>query len=1185
MEAFSNDPVEETGETNPLAKYFSTRGNTSSTSKEAATPTPSPPVNKKILEAFSNDPVEETGETNPLAKYFSTRGNTSSTSKEAATPTPSPSVNKKIFEAFSNDPVEATGETNPLAKYFSTRGNTSSTLKEADTPTPSPSVNKKILEAFSNDPVEETGETIPLAKYFSTRGNTSSTSKEAATPTPSPSVNKKILEAFSNDPVEATGVTNPLAKYFSTPAPEVKTTVKVEKFVEVKAPTSTLPPDEYVVEQVVENLVQAVVEVGPTSPTSTPSPDENILRSVAKDLVQAAIETSKEELISEQISRFDSSASQVKKFVEVQALLLKTSTSTVPPDEYTLRAVAKDLVQANIKASQVDLFSEVTLLDSSSSDQPCKNKMSNNQHSSAHEFFDSFGSSDSGTAPFHRVDHSFFTPNKNQTSFTALPPTSNAAEQRFVSPATNAQNFEPANLSAYAHPRQNVGDHAMSMQEPSYGAQERYSTAQLFSEAGASTTKETPHAKQLSDAENHATLTPPSYGSNLPEQSSAHTGNDLFNVAKSSTPGGGTSQLFSGQHQNDPFKGFSSSQEESRRFPSFVAGDGVPGFSINTDAQHSFQHTEASEKEPKVGKWPFDHSESAASQVEPPSSRDQNTYHASSAQNLHAPPSSSTFPDFDQKNYSLGDTATVSSDSAMAFSGIPRPNTVLGNQSKTSGETLPGQDVETYYPIGKQPVELASNLYTTERNAFPAVQSTTSGLYPPAMVNDAIDQAAGPSSQSVTPAFYPPGLTTSKPVGQSGSLYPPGMDLGESSKFPPSNIKRDVNSAHLPPPSLEMMNTTNNNVGERLSPGHNLFPATKPAAPSQGFFMADGQKFLAQNQIHLFSHAGAWTSTEDLAENQSAAQNSIPTSSSYAPMAGYPGETQSAQRKLASSLTSDNAVNSEASQPGFSINNEENNQALRSDVVQPDTPQLGPSSMVPFTSKEQLPSNHQTAWQPATQPFDSQASSDDVKAEPTQWDAIDPHGTPRNTQQASTLQQTSGPVNVGEKSSGIFYTHPSSNDQSAQFGNHGAGTIGSANLESSLANLDTITARDDESRDGNSLSGHQQVPAFGHERVNSLNTSDPKLDTPPANTSTIISNDDLTSGNQQALSSQHLGASVTMFPVGMTPQNTNKASIASTETRGSQQLDTVDPNQHPSAFMPVKPNSRAPKTTKKEFGT
>ncbi|XP_028414061.1 uncharacterized protein LOC114537123 [Dendronephthya gigantea] len=738
--------------------------------------------------------------------------------------------------------------------------------------TPSPPVNKKIFEAFSNDPVEETGETNPLAKYFSTRRNTSSTSKEAATPTPSPSVNKKILEAFSNDPVEATGVTNPLAKYFSTPAPEVKTTVKVEKFVEVKAPTSTLPPDEYVVEQVVENLDQSAIEVGPTSPTSTPPPDENILRSVAKDLVQAAIETSKEELISEQISRFDSSASQVKKFVEVQALLLKTSTSTVPPDEYILRAVAKDLVQATIKASQVDLFSEVTLLDSSSSDQPCKNKMSNNQHSSAHEFFDSFGSSDSGTAPFHRVDHSFFTPNKNQTSFPALPPTSNAAEQRFVSPATNAQNFEPANLSAYAHPRQNVGDHAMSMQEPSYGAQERYSTAQLFSEAGASTTKETPHAKQLSDAENHATLTPPSYGSNLPEQPSAHTGNDLFNVAKSSTPGGGTSQLFSGQHQNDPFK------------------------------------------------------------------------------------------------------------------------------------------------------------------------------------------------------------------------------------------------------------------------------------------------------------AGAWTSTEDLAENQSAAQNSIPTSSSYAPMAGYPGETQSAQRKLASSLTSDNAVNSEASQPGFSINNEENNHVLRSDVVQPDTPQLGPSSMVPFTSKEQLPSNHQTAWQPATQPFDSQASSDDVKAEPTQWDAIDPHGTPRNTQQASTLQQTSGPVYVGEKSSGIFYTHPSSNDQSAQFGNHGAGTIGSANLESSLPNLETMTARDDESRDGNSLSGHQEVPAFGHERVNSLNTSDPKLDTPPANTSTIISNDDLTSGNQQALSSQHLGASVTMFPVGMTPQNTNKASIASTETRGSQQLDTVDPNQHPSAFMPVKPN-------------
>ena len=364
----------------------------------------------------------------------------------------------------------------------------------------------------------------------------------------------------------------------------------------------------------------------------------------------------------------------------------------------------------------------------------CETKMWNNQFSfanSSHEFFDSFGVTDSSmpppqshgdfatptTAQAFNSTGQLFQPHQNRdvnpTPFQA------SAEEEFgnvlfqstasklfqTPPPTVAGSFEMSGTSAVQH-RSN-DDFSTSTQAPSVASN---TTAQLF---------KLQHGKSL------LTSIDPS-----------------DTVKGKPSNAGGTSQLFFGQHVEDPFDAFSTSSKDVQNGPS-ITDNGV-------------------------GEEPLSNSDS------------------------HLPP-------------------TVQGDVSALAPKVP----VLDMVQET--------DIHSTQPSAHVGSSEAFGCPDVKPSAF---QSPMSDLYPPAMVNG-MDQHVG---------LYPPGLISNQPVNHSASLYPPGMDLGNSNSVFTSRDRAGLYPESLPTAPSQMVHSDYHSATELLpptDPGISLYSVLATAAENR----------------------------------------------------------------------------------------------------------------------------------------------------------------------------------------------------------------------------------------------------------------------------------------------------------------------------------------------------------------
>ena len=379
----------------------------------------------------------------------------------------------------------------------------------------------------------------------------------------------------------------------------------------------------------------------------------------------------------------------------------------------------------------------------------CETKMWNNQFSfanSSHEFFDSFGVTDSSMPP-PQSHGDFATPTTAQafnSTGQLLQPHQNrdvnptpfqaSAEEEFgnvlfqstasklfqTPPPTVAGNFEMSGTSAVQH-RSN-DDFSTSTQAPSVASN---TTAQLF---------KLQHGKSL------LTSIDPS-----------------DTVKGKPSNAGGTSQLFFGQHVEDPFDAFSTSSKDVQNGPS-ITDNGV-------------------------GEEPLSNSDS------------------------HLPP-------------------TVQGDVSALAPKVP----VLDMVQET--------DIHSTQPSAHLGSSEAFGCPDVKPSAF---QSPMSDLYPPAMVNG-MDQQVG---------LYPPGLISNQPVNHSASLYPPGMDLGNSNSVFTSRDKAGLYPESLPTAPSQMVHSDYHSATELLpptNPGISLYSALATAAENREL-SAPGQVTSFQDSI------------------------------------------------------------------------------------------------------------------------------------------------------------------------------------------------------------------------------------------------------------------------------------------------------------------------------------------------
>ena len=375
----------------------------------------------------------------------------------------------------------------------------------------------------------------------------------------------------------------------------------------------------------------------------------------------------------------------------------------------------------------------------------CETKMWNNQFSfanSSHEFFDSFGVTDSSmpppqshgdfatptTAQAFNSTGQLFQPHQNRdvnpTPFQA------SAEEEFgnvlfqstasklfqTPPPTVAGSFEMSGTSAVQH-RSN-DDFSTSTQAPSVASN---TTAQLF---------KLQHGKSL------LTSIDP-----------------LDTVKGKPSNAGGTSQLFFGQHVEDPFDAFSTSSKDVQNGPS-ITDNGV-------------------------GEEPLSNSDS------------------------HLPP-------------------TVQGDVSALAPKVP----VLDMVQET--------DIHSTQPSAHLGSSEAFGCPDVKPSAF---QSPMSDLYPPAMVNG-MDQHVG---------LYPPGLISNQPVNHSASLYPPGMDLGNSNSVFTSRDKAGLYPESLPTAPSQMVHSDYHSATE-------LLPPTNPGISVYSVLatVAENRELSAPGQVTSF---------------------------------------------------------------------------------------------------------------------------------------------------------------------------------------------------------------------------------------------------------------------------------------------------------------------------------------------
>ena len=371
----------------------------------------------------------------------------------------------------------------------------------------------------------------------------------------------------------------------------------------------------------------------------------------------------------------------------------------------------------------------------------CETKMWNNQFSfanSSHEFFDSFGVTESSmpppqshgdfatptTAQAFNSTGQLFQPHQNRevnpTPFQVTEMQSTASKLFQTPPATVAGSFEMSGTSAVQH-RSN-DDFSTSTQAPS-GASN--TTAQLF---------KLQHSKSL------------------------QTSIDPSDTVKGKpSNAGGTSQLFFGQHVEDPFDAFSTNSKDVQNGPS-ITDNGV-------------------------GEEPLSNSDS------------------------HLPP-------------------TVQGDVSALAPKVP----VLDMVQET--------DIHSTQPSAHLGSSEAFGCPDVKPSAF---QSPMSDLYPPAMVNG-MDQHVG---------LYPPGLISNQPVNHGASLYPPGMDLGNSNSVFTSRDKAGLYPESLPTAPSQMVHSDYHSATELLpptNPGTSLYSDLAIAAENREL-SAPGQVTSFQDSI------------------------------------------------------------------------------------------------------------------------------------------------------------------------------------------------------------------------------------------------------------------------------------------------------------------------------------------------
>ena len=461
-------------------------------------------------------------------------------------------------------------------------------------------------------------------------------------------------------------------------------------------------------------------------------------------------------------------------------------------------------------------------------------KMQSAFTNSSHEFFDSFGLSDSITTQ----PRSHGRPVTGQTLFSSPGPKPQGKQTPFQ-PSTQAVNtslpVEPPPTSAQGSevPTLPVGGYGKIEQQPNKvenrvvehqqkPAQALNTTAMLFA-------------------------SPPSGDHSFPSQNAV----DPFKTAKvTPSNAGGTSRLFSGQYDNDPFDVLSSPSQNTQSFgpPSsnvaLVSQMPVVSSGNNTEKQHSVKHLDAFSGPPIEQTQPLDKTgpsvtePDAGHKLEPPSNQSAQISEASPAQ---IPPPKSDVRGFTQDN--VPHTSSL-------FSGNKLPTATQDASSDThqhTGETIPGMDMvkktnrAVELPAALDSVESFGHLDITKDVAPTSLQPPSLGLYPPTMV-DGIDQSFNALPQSSS--LYPPGSISTQPVNQSESLYPPGMDLGQSSLSTPASTGElfPPNSGILPPgPNILPLNLGVSISGHSENSGENEV-ASSSAPPDIESTMVSSEK-------------------------------------------------------------------------------------------------------------------------------------------------------------------------------------------------------------------------------------------------------------------------------------------------------------------------------------------------------